>query len=200
MLIPFSIKKQILDIAPLLTTAVITPHGMTDLIHAENENNVLPLFRINIICAGVSMILHIMNMDAMTNFMFMTSSAIHFRHDFPLQNEFLQICASSLLVLNSQNIGIEWFLVYMCFIHVPNHYKIYKQMIKENLVKSGLYISLCGAIATLYFYSDPSILQNDNVFTLSKALIISHIIYEELYTKNNTMFTNSTLKNYTLDI
>ena len=130
-----------------------------------------------------------MNMDIMTNVAFMTSSAIHFRHDFPVKNEFLKLCASSMLVMNARQIGIELFICYMCFIHVPNHYKIYEKMIKENMLKSGMYIGLCALVATSYFYTDPNILQNENLFVLSQALIISHIVYEELYTKNNTVIS-----------
>ena len=32
----------------------------------------------------------------------------------------------------------------------------------------------------------PQMMYDENVYTVSKALIISHIIYEEIYTKNNT--------------
>jgi len=186
MILPPAIQKPLIDIIPLLTTAVIAPHGMTDLIHAETNDKVLPLFRINLLCVAGAVVLHMLNMDLMTNLAFMTSSAIHFRHDFPIKNEFLKICASSMLVMNSRQIGTELFICYMCFIHVPNHYKIYKQMIKDNFGKSGAYIGLCAIVSTLYFYSDPNIMQNDNLFVLSQALIISHIVYEELYTKNNT--------------
>ena len=94
-----------------------------------------------------------------------------------------------MLVMNARQIGIELFICYMCFIHVPNHYKIYEKMIKENIMKSGMYIGLCALGATSYFYSDPNILQNENLFVLSQALIISHIVYEELYTKNNTVIS-----------
>lgn len=186
MILPPAIQIPLTEIIPLLTTAVVAPHGMTDLIHAENNDKVLPLFRINLLCAAGAMIMHMMNMDIMTNVAFMSSSAIHFRHDFPVKNEFLKLCASSVLVLNAQQIGAELFMCYMCFIHVPNHYKTYEPMIKENYVKSCLYIGLCAIVATFYFYSDPNIMQNENLVVLSQALIISHIIYEELYTKNNT--------------
>ena len=58
-------------------------------------------------------------------------------------------------------------------------------MIKEHFSKSFTYISMCAIISTLYFYSNSNIMYDENIFTISKALIISHIIYEELYTKNN---------------
>ena len=187
MLIPYTLQTTFNNIVPILTTAVIAPHGMTDLIHAENNNKIMQLFRINILCVASSMIFHFADFDTLTNILFMTSSAIHFRHDFPVKNEFLKLCASSFLVLNAQNIGIEAFILYMCFIHVPNHYTIYKNMIKEHFSKSFTYISMCAIISTLYFYSNSNIMYDENIFTISKALIISHIIYEELYTKNNTI-------------
>jgi len=194
MILPPAIQKPLIDIIPLLTTAVIAPHGMTDLIHAETNDKVFPLFRINLLCVAGAMILHMANMDIMTNVAFMSSSAIHFRHDFPIKNEFLKLCASSMLVMNAQQIGMELFICYMCFIHVPNHYKIYKQMIKDNFVKSSMYIGLCAIVSTFYFYSDPNIIQNENLFVLSQALIISHIIYEELYTKNNTAISTQAIE------
>lgn len=194
MILPPVIQTSILQIAPLLTTAVIAPHGMTDLIHAENNGKILPLFRINLLSLSGAMILHMMNMDLMTNVAFMTSSAVHFRHDFPVKNEFLKMCASSALVLNARQIGIEIFMCYMCFIHVPNHYKIYEPMIKANYVKSSLYIGLCAIFSTFYFYSDPNILQNSNLMIFSQALIISHIVYEELYTKNNTAISTQIIE------
>ena len=103
----------------------------------------------------------------------MTSSAIHFRHDFPVKNEFLKLCASSFLVLNAQKIGMDIFILYMCFIHVPNHYTIYKNMIKENFSKSFSYILICAIVTTFYFYSNGELMYNENVFTISTALIIS---------------------------
>ena len=48
MILPPAIQTPLTNIIPLLTTAVIAPHGMTDLIHAEINDKVLPLFRINI--------------------------------------------------------------------------------------------------------------------------------------------------------
>ena len=194
MILPPVIQTSLTNIVPLLATAIVGPHGMTDLIHAEINDKILPLFRINILCVSGAMLIHMMNMDLMTNVAFMASSAIHFRHDFPIKNEFLKMCASSTLVLNSQQIGAELFMCYMCFIHVPNHYKTYEPMIKENLVKSGLYIGLCAIVSTFYFYSDPNIIQNENLFVLSQALIISHIMYEELYTKNNTFISTQSIE------
>ena len=76
MILPPAIQKPLIDIIPLLTTAVIAPHGMTDLIHAETNDKVFPLFRINLLCVAGAMILHMANMDIMTNVAFMSSSAI----------------------------------------------------------------------------------------------------------------------------
>ena len=193
MLIPHTLQTSFNNIIPILTTAVIAPHGMTDLIHAENNNKIMQLFRINIIATASSMLLHMINMDFMTTAAFLTCSAIHFRHDFPVKNEFLKLCGSSFLVLNADKIGIEIFILYMCFIHVPNHYSIYKNMIKENFPKAFVYISACAIISTFYFYSNGDIMYDENVFAISKALIISHIIYEELYTKNNTVISTQIL-------
>ena len=73
MLIPHTLQEPLMNIVPLLTIAVIAPHGMTDLIHAENNDRVLQLFRINIVAVAASMILHMANMDTMTTAAFLTS-------------------------------------------------------------------------------------------------------------------------------
>lgn len=180
------ISKQIIDLTPLLTSAVIAPHGMTDLIHAEENNKVFQLLRINAICVASCVILHCAKLDIATNLIFMTSSALHFRHDYPIKNNFLKILLSSLFVLNSQSIGVEIFILYMCFIHVPNHYNIYKELIQDNFKKSFTYLATAGTISTMLMTKYPQMMYDENVYTVSKALIISHIIYEEIYTKNNT--------------
>ena len=59
--------------------------------------------------------------------------------------------------------------------------------VKENFSKSFAYIMICAIVITFYFYSNENIMYDENVFTISKALIISHIVYEELYTKNDTI-------------
>jgi len=191
-ILPPQISKPIIELTPLLTTAIIAPHGMTDLIYAEENNSLQPLLRINAFCIAGAFLIHMMNFDDINNMLFMTSSALHFRHDFPIKNSSIQLLISSLLVANAQNIGIEIFMLYMCLIHVPNHYTIYKNLIAKYPVKSLYYISIVGILSTLFVYSDPSFMYNDNVHTISKGLIISHILYEELYTKNNTLFQNIT--------
>lgn len=190
LILPSQISNKILEITPLLTTVVIAPHGITDLIHAEENNKLIQLFRINILSFAGSIILHLINLDNLTNFMFMISSAIHFRHDFPTKNNLIKILGSSLLVLNTKIIGVELFIIYMCFIHVPNHYRIYQNLIKENMMRSCVYILLVAIVSTYLIFSDVSMIENENVYTISKALIISHVIYEELYTKNNSIFSN----------
>lgn len=195
LILPPQISKQILEITPLLTTVVIAPHGITDLIHAEEHNKLIQLLRINVLSFASSIILHLIHLDVVTNFMFMTCSALHFRHDFPIKNNLMKILGSSLLVINTKIIGIELFILYMCFIHVPNHYRIYEYLIKENITKSFMYISLVAIVSTFLLFSDMSIMENENVYTISKALIISHIIYEEVYTKNNTKNIFTVLNN-----
>ena len=62
-----------------------------------------------------------------------------------------------------------------------------------------IYILICAIATTSYFYSNGEIMYDENVFTISKALIISlnksycHIVYEELYTKNNTVISTRML-------
>ena len=58
-----------------------------------------------------------------------------------------------------------------------------------------MYISLVAIVSTCLLFNDISIIENENVYTISKALIISHIIYEEVYTKNNTKNIFTVLNN-----
>ena len=65
---------------------------MMDLIHAENNDKWLQLFRIHIVAVTASKydIIYMVNMAHMTTaaFLHIKSSVIHFRHDFPIKNEF----------------------------------------------------------------------------------------------------------------
>ena len=180
------IINHFMNIAPLITTTIIAPHGMTDLIHADLNDKKKELYKINLICLLGGSFLCICNKEEILHYLFILSSAIHFRHDFfPIKSKPLQLLLSSLLVVNSEKIGMPLFLMYMTFIHVPNHYRLNSKIIRENLRYS--FLSIFGATLLLFTIGNntPDLFYNEQIFHLSKALIISHIWYEEKYIHND---------------
>ena len=72
----------------------------------------------------------------------------------------------------------------MSFIHVPNHYKINWDLMKKLPLQSvGLLSSSTFIIMFLgqQFYMENNMLMND----VLKGIIVSHILYEELYIFND---------------
>ena len=78
--------------------------------------------------------------------------------------------------------------MYMTFIHVPNHYRLNSKLIRENLRYS--FLSIFGATLLLFTIGNntPDLFYNEQIFHLSKALIISHIWYEEKYIHNEQSY------------
>jgi len=175
------ITNNFMNIAPLITTTIIAPHGMTDLVHADVNDKKKQLYKLNLICLLGSSFLCFCNQEDFLHLIFILSSAIHFRHDFPVESKPLKLLLSSLLVLNSESIGMPLFLMYMTFIHVPNHYRLNSKLISDNLRYS--FLSIAGAMIILFTIGNnsPDLFYNENMFQLSKALIVSHIWYEEKY-------------------
>lgn len=180
-IISSEIVNNFMNIAPVITTTIIAPHGITDLVHAYVNDKKQQLYKINLICLLGGSFLYISNYDNLLHFIFLIASAIHFRHDFPVNSKPLKLILSSLLVVNAEKIGMALFLMYMTFIHVPNHYMLNSKLIKENFRYS--FISILG-VTILFFLvgnNTPDLFYNEHVYCLSKSLIISHILYEEKY-------------------
>ena len=170
--------------SPLIISTVIAPHGMTDLIHAK-ENKLMPdLFRINLLCIGAACLGDFMHLPQLINLCFVTASMIHFRHDMPKIQNIPQILFSTLLVLNFSKIGIPLFLLYMCFIHVPNHYRHYSGLFEKH----GLLLTSILANATFVFaymtLNHADLLASSLMDCLVKMIIVSHIVYEEVYDRD----------------
>jgi hypothetical protein len=159
---------------------IIAPHGITDIIHAR-QNNLLPqLFMINSISVLSSVLLDELYLDTTLDGIFILSSVIHFGRDFP-ENKFIsRYLLSSFLLIISILYNHDILLFYMLFIHVPNHYVLNWKYLENTTLESisVLYISttLFLMMETVYSFSTltPSI----------KGIIISHIVYEEKYIFN----------------
>ena len=118
------IKKEIIEpnFFKYLTAGLIAPHGITDYIHAYNNNNLKNLNLINIISVLLFYSLHYFKKGRVINSLFITSSIIHFRRDFHIiNNEFKKFLLSSIIVyVNIFSDKIIYF--YLTLFHVPNHY------------------------------------------------------------------------------
>lgn len=163
---------------------IIAPHGMTDIIHAQQNNLVPHLFKINGLTMLSSVLLSKFQLENILNVAFITSSIIHFRRDFPKIKLIPRFLMSSLFLLFSLFYYPNLFLYYMLFIHVPNHYNLNWQYLENKKLKT---------ISTLSFSTTLFLIMGDKFYFLSsnplvldclKGIIISHIIYEESFIFN----------------
>lgn len=174
---PLYLRKIINNV---IINGIIAPHGITDLLHAQQNNYLPKLYKINILSVLTSLICHKVNRNIL-NGMFILSSIIHFRHDMPKIMNFPRFIMSSFLIFGFFFLKLTFFLFYMCVIHVPNHYKMSWNFLKKNKVS----FFFTTFVSTLLFlnggdYFD-NYLHNSLVFSIIKSLIISHIIYGELF-------------------
>lgn len=174
-----------------IISGIIAPHGITDLFHAKQNNCVNQLLSINIACASSSLLLNtIHDPYCLLDASFFISSVIHFRHDMPQVFPKSDYSTSLLLLLSSIFYNHDIFFIYMLFVHVPHHYYMNRNVIKEQL---NLNISILILMTTISLYGTHIVNVFDSLllFDLSKGVIISHILYEELYIHKNN--TNTTL-------
>ena len=173
---------------PLLAyNVVIGPHGITDLMHAFEYKKILQLVSTYGLCISGFHFLKVTNYENIINNIFLFFSAIHFHHDIPVKNKYFQFLASLFFVFNLDKIGLPFFLMYMCIIHVPNHYLNYYDLLNKYKLLSILTLS-CTSFSIFYMNNNPMIQYND-VNTIIKGLIVAHIIYEESFTNKNNQKT-----------
>ena len=73
----------------------------------------------------------------------------------------------------------------MVLFHVPNHYKLNKRFVLKDLNLNLILISLVAMVSLYFdFYLCNEYIDN-NIFNLMKALIISHVIYQEKFVLNS---------------
>lgn len=182
MLIPPILHNQLMKYSP---TWIIAPHGLTDYIHAKKYQLIPKLYTINLAATAGTLFAHISHNDNLIHNAFLLSAIIHFRNDMPhfnLKNTekmiFQLVCSSGLVLLGP---SMQWnlFLYYMLFIHVPNHYKMSFDYVKDHL-KETVALIVGGSILLNTISYNP-INVNPDLDWVSKALIIAHIAYEELH-------------------
>ena len=178
MIIPaYHIKLKIL-------TSIIAPHGITDLIHATQNNNTQHLVSMNTVCVATSFGLSQNEATSLgLNAIFVISSVIHFRHDFPIifknNHQELQRGVFSFVTILSFIVNYDLFFFYMFFLHVPNHYYFNRHIIKKRCIINLSFIlsfTLC-----LSLIGDTQLAFHPFLYPLYKGVVISHVIYQELY-------------------
>tara|TARA_B100000035_G_scaffold294256_1_gene284381 strand:+ start:5499 stop:6032 length:534 start_codon:yes stop_codon:yes gene_type:complete len=167
-----------------ITTGIIAPHGITDLIHAEQNKNIVSLLNIYVSTNSLFFFLETVHLSEIINVILFTSSIVHFQRDVPIENKNVRyfFTASMLLYfifINSSNI-----FIYLSLIHVPNHYKNSWYFLKNNKIKTFLILILTTTVSLVFGMNYYELYENPMIFDIIKGIIISHILYEELYIYN----------------
>lgn len=163
---------------------IVSPHGLTDYIHAKQYSLIEELYRINVISLGSAQILSILHLNPLLHGIFFSSAIIHFRNDmplitFPYLNKLnSQLALSTTFMTTMYFLPPEIFAYYMIFIHTPNHYKLSYNYIKNNLYETLFLIGISGLILGNLDMSQDFLIK---IFPLVEGLVIAHIIYEETY-------------------
>lgn len=182
MFIPTPFIPDILTHKPFIYTnivsTIIAPHGITDLIHSYQQNKTKELLFVN---TGITTTSYLLSLHTdllyILDISFMISSIIHFRHDMPCIFHIPKYIWCILLLLCSIYGSHDLFYVYMCIIHIPKHYHLNRHHIQQNIVVNMSII----IITTLLLNHLNDFLYYPVLFNISKGIIISHIIYQELY-------------------
>jgi hypothetical protein len=166
--------------APLqkfLWTQIVAPHGITDLIHAHKHNlygKLAQIYGISITAASGTQALP--HGDYVLLVTLCLASCVHFRHDlvsfFP-SVPYPTLCTGALLFPLVQQ--PDYFLAYMCLLHVPNHYRMAWTYVKEHRAATLWLLVTMGIV---------SIIGLDYASTCMAPIIgivIGHILYEEKY-------------------
>lgn len=163
-----------------IITGIIAPHGITDLVHAK-ENKLLPeLYTINIVSVLGTFALDT-NAKIILDILFYITACYHFRNDMPKIPEIgNQTVLSALMLLAFLTFEPSLFLYYMIFIHVPNHYLMNWSLLSKHKKYSIILIAFTTMISIIAGETS-GIMESHIVETISKGLIISHILYEETY-------------------
>ena len=168
---------------PLIKYAIngiIAPHGITDIIHAQQKNLLPHLFTINSISIIFSILLDNLYSENILNVIFILSSIAHFRRDFPESNLIPRSSLSFILILISILYNHDILLFFMLFIHVPNHYNLNWKYLKHKKIQTIMILSL----STTFFLNIENTYSFSTLTPAIKGIIISHVIYEEIFIFN----------------
>jgi hypothetical protein len=165
-------------------TGLIAPHGMTDYIHAFKNNTLLELNGLYALTTGSFVLLDQIDQSALINIIFIFSSIFHFQRDVPLEKKPQRCFIITMFFLFCFLVNNEFLLYYMSVVHVPNHYRINWDLMKKLPLQSIGLLSVSTFLIMVLgqqFYSEENMLMND----VLKGIVVSHILYEELYIFND---------------
>lgn len=169
---------------------IVAPHGITDLFHAFEYNNMLPLSQIYTSAFSLIPISDtLMNYDnhfRLLDCVFILSAIIHFRHDMPKisrnTNHIRQEWMSFLLIMLSPVVGMNIFSLYMIFHHVPRHYKKCWPLVQKY--KKYMIVSICLLSIPGYYMIDNFESLSHLEYSFMESIIVAHIVYNEIYIDN----------------
>lgn len=165
-----------------LLTTVIAPHGITDMIHAAQYNTTTELLAYQGVSLATSLVLS-KHIPIVLDDAFIIASITHFRHDMGNPEIFRvpKYVMSAALLFASIHFDPNILYSYMVLIHVPNHYKTNWKYIKSSPQKNigGIILFSLLLFGLGEFY--PSLFESKEIFAMSKGIVISHVLYNELY-------------------
>jgi hypothetical protein len=166
---------------------IVAPHGCTDLVHAIQHNHIINLCKIYSISFVGSWLLTNADKIQTLDTVFIIASVIHFKRDIPkiynISRSFIICC-----ILFITNYYTRYLLkYYMIFIHVPNHYISNWIYLKKTpyLTLTNLIINTILIVTLFNKFYIPSSINNPFIHIIIKSVIISHIIYQEMFIHNN---------------
>jgi hypothetical protein len=172
----------------LLSNAVlgfISPHGITDYIHAKKHGLKKELYQINIFTVGSTLLIEYFHNEDVITFAFLLASIIHFRNDMPyielkkIHPKVLQLFFSFCMIESFFFLPVSFFVAYMLLIHTPNHYKMSWEYTKYHLQES---ILLIVGLGILLLQLDNPLFSGISIdLNVVEAFVIGHIIYQEAY-------------------
>lgn len=168
-------------LAKYITSGIIAPHGVTDLIHAKQNNNISKLLQIYTYTNGSFIILNSLHQEMLINVLFVIGSTIHFQNDIPIKNTIFRCIFTNLMILYFIFFDNNSIILYLSLIHVPNHYISNWFYLKKekNITFILLFIT---TLLSLYFGNEYFELYNDLFISdIIKGIIVSHVLYQELY-------------------
>ena len=171
-----------------LNSGLIAPHGMTDLVHADQYNLTPELYKINLLTTATHGLIHLVEIPYLLNILFVGMSIVHFRRDFPKIKQIPRFLLSSIFLLFSLS-RPELFFLYMALIHVPHHYNLNWKYLKKAPLLSIISLSVSTFFSLLLSHNYGTIVyKNPFILDTIKGIIVSHIIYEETYLYENDFF------------
>ena len=183
------------SIKPLVINNIVAPHGITDISHSLETKNFKKLISINLFSYLFTDITAKINLDIISDSLFLFLSVVHFKNDFPFierkRTIISSVFVSSLFIINNflkSQFEIYFFLMYMSFIHVPLHYKENWWHIKKKPILNSILIFIVAIFSNI-IYENYILTKNRIISKFVKSIVISHIIYSEKYNKKN-LITN----------